>query len=298
MATRITHLNCVSFCPPGRRLMDGRTGARGPAVLACHCLLVEIGDRLVLVDTGYGLEDVRRPRPRLSPLFLDVLCRPRLYEEATAVRQIEKLGHSAKDVTDIVLTHLDFDHAGGLDDFPHARVHMLEAERSYARAQRTFLDRARFRPLQWQSSILRWRTYGASGEAWFGFPAVRALAGLPPEILLVPLAGHTLGHAGVAIQRGDGAWMLHCGDAYFHHDELDPAAYKCPLGLRFYQWFMEIDRGKRLMNQRRLRELVRTRGREVTVFSAHDLVEFERLTRAAPARAAAPAFQPAPAPTR
>ena len=29
-----------------------------------------------------------------------------------------------EDVTDIVLTHLDFDHAGGLDDFPAATVHL------------------------------------------------------------------------------------------------------------------------------------------------------------------------------
>lgn len=155
---RIHHLNCVSMCPPGRRLMDGRTGARGPAQLSCHCLLVELEDRLVLVDTGFGLRDVRRPRSRLSPLFLDVLCRPRLREKHTAVLQIEKLGHRAEDVSDIVLSHLDFDHAGGLDDFPRARVHMLAAECSAARAQSTFLDRQRFRPQQW-SSIDRWKTY-------------------------------------------------------------------------------------------------------------------------------------------
>ena len=120
MPARITHLNCMSFCPPGRRLMDGREGAKGPAVLSCHCLLVELGERLVLVDTGYGVQDVRHPRARLSPLFLDVLCRPRLYEQQTALRQIERLGYRAEDVSDIVLTHLDFDHAGGLDDFPRA----------------------------------------------------------------------------------------------------------------------------------------------------------------------------------
>src|SRR5262245_24517697 len=103
MATRIVHLNCMSFCPPGKRLMDGNAGAKGAAVLSCHCLLVELGDKLVLVDTGYGVEDVRHPRPRLHPLFLDVLCRPRLYERDTALRQIENLGHRAEDVTDIVL---------------------------------------------------------------------------------------------------------------------------------------------------------------------------------------------------
>ena len=279
MPTRIAHLNCMSFCPPGRRLMDGRRGAKGPAMLSCHCLVLELGERLVLVDTGYGVQDVRHPRARLSPLFLDVLCRPRLYEEATALRQIEKLGYRAEDVSDIVLTHLDFDHAGGLDDFPRARVHMLATEKAAAMAQRTWLDRARFRPMQWQSSLERWRTYSPTGERWFGFEAARGLEGLPPEILLVPLIGHTHGHAGVAIRRDVGTWMLHTGDAYFYRGEMDVGRPHSTPGLRFYQWFMEVDREKRLMNQDRLRELVRSHGRDVQVFCAHDIVELERMKR-------------------
>jgi glyoxylase-like metal-dependent hydrolase (beta-lactamase superfamily II) len=298
MAARIIHLNCMSFCPPGRRLMDGRSGAKGPAVLSCHCLLVELEDKLILVDTGYGVEDVRHPRPRLSPLFLDILCRPQLYERSTALRQIEKLGHRAEDVTDIVLTHLDFDHAGGLDDFPRARVHMLEAEKTAAVAQRTWLDKARFRPLQWLGSFERWRTYSATGERWYGFEAARGLEGLPPEILFVPLIGHTFGHAGIAIQRDNGSWMLHTGDAYFFRGEMDPKRPHCTPGLRFYQSFMEVDRDKRLRNQARLRELVEQHGNEVQVFCAHDIVEFETLKKistAAPSREIARDFAPASA---
>jgi len=52
-------------------------------------------------------------------------------------------------VTDIVLTHLDFDHAGGLDDFPRARVHLLAIERDCALQQARWLDRQRYRPQQW-----------------------------------------------------------------------------------------------------------------------------------------------------
>ncbi len=269
--TRILHLDCVTMCPPGRRLMDGRQGARGRAELCCHCLLVEIGDRLVLVDTGLGLLDVRYPRRRLSRLFVDVLCRPRLREADTAVRQVEQLGYRAEDVTDIVLTHLDFDHAGGLDDFPRARVHLLEDEHAAARAQKTFLDRQRFRPQQW-SSTDRWHTYDADGERWYGFEAARGLDGLPPEILLVPLVGHTRGHAGVAVHDGK-QWLLHCGDAYFYRGEMDPRGPRYTLGLRLYQRLMEVDRRRRLLNQRRLRQLVRGHGSEVKIFCAHDIVE-------------------------
>src|SRR3712207_8497318 len=55
------------------------------------------------------------------------------------------------------------------------------------------------------------RSAGPAGEGWFGFDAVRQLQGLPPEILLVPLPGHTHGHAGVAV-RHDSRWMLLTGE--------------------------------------------------------------------------------------
>ncbi|MCY1018105.1 MBL fold metallo-hydrolase [Pyxidicoccus sp. MSG2] len=274
---RIHHLNCTTMCPPGRRLMDGRKGFIGPAALACHCLLVEGARGLILVDTGFGLQDVLHPRQRLAPMFLDVLSRPRLIEESTAIRQIERLGFKAEDVRDIVLTHLDFDHAGGLDDFPNARVHLLEDEYLQATAQATPLDRRRFRPLQWIHEE-NWVTYpmGGTADGWFGFECVRDLKGLPPEILLVPLVGHTLGHAGVAIQSDDG-WLLHAGDAYFYHGEMDPDRYRCTPGLRAYQKLMQKDGYQRWYNLRRLRELVQRHGREVTVFCAHDSLEFELL---------------------
>lgn len=272
---RIHHLNCISTCPAGGKLMDGRTRSivqRGH--LCCHCLLIETNDGLVLVDTGFGLRDVDDPQSRLSKFFLALLS-PDFRIEMTAIRQVQRLGFAAADVRHIVLTHLDFDHAGGLDDFPVAAVHMLSSERDAAVAQTTWLDRQRFRPQQW-SSRPRWRVYIAeAGDRWHGFRNVRPIAGL--DLALVPLIGHTFGHAGVAV-RGASGWLLNAGDAYFYHAEMDLSAPRCTPGLRFYQWMMEKDRQRRLENQDRLRELIRTRGREVTVFCAHDIPEFERLS--------------------
>lgn len=272
---RIHHLNCVTMCPWGGRLMDGRKGMRGPAALVCHVLLLETERGLVLVDTGFGLNDVFEPTPRLSPFFLTT-CRPQLHEGMTAVRQLARLGFQPEDVRHIILTHLDFDHAGGLDDFPNAKIHLLQAEEQAAFAQATPLDRRRYRPRQWQSRG-RWVTYPVrAGEPWFGFDCVRELQGLPPEILMVPLAGHTLGHAGVAILQKD-HWLLHAGDAYFYREEMNPRRPRCTPGLRFYQRMMEKDRPLRLWNQERLRDLVRQHRDKVRVFCAHDAVEFELL---------------------
>jgi glyoxylase-like metal-dependent hydrolase (beta-lactamase superfamily II) len=275
---RIHHLNCISSCPLGGHLMDGRTpGVITRGKLCCHCLAIETDrDGLVLVDTGFGLRDVADPRTRLSKFFL-VLLSPEFREEMTAIRQLERLGFRATDVRHIVLTHLDFDHAGGLDDFPHAAVHMLQQERDYALQQKTWLDRQRFRPQQWGTKG-NWRVYpGTAGEPWFGFSAVRQLAGLPPEIMMVPLPGHTHGHAGIAI-RSDRHWLLQTGDAYFYHREMEYERPYCTPGLRMYQWMMEKDRAARLDNQRRLRELRRKHGSEVRVFCSHDPLEYEELS--------------------
>ncbi|MET0376617.1 MAG: MBL fold metallo-hydrolase, partial [Rhizorhabdus sp.] len=190
------------------------------------------------------------------------------------------LGFSPVDVRHIVLTHLDFDHAGGLEDFPHARVHVMEAERDAAeRKRRGFIATRRYRPAQWDD-VRDWRTYAGGGEPWFGFDSVRALDGLPPEILFVPMPGHTWGHAGVAVQTAQG-WVLNAGDAYFYRRELDADRRRCTPGLRFYQTMMEVDREARLGNQQRLRDLKQAHGSEVTIFCSHDELELEALQKGA-----------------
>ncbi len=118
--------------------------------------------------------------------------------------------------------------------------------------------------------------YGARGERWFGFDAARDLEGLPPEILLVPLPGHTWGHAGVAVRRDDGRWLLHAGDAYFDRGEMREARRRCTPGLRAYQRLMEVDADSRMQNQARLRQLSIERRDEVSIACAHDAVELER----------------------
>ena len=256
--------------------MDGRTRSivqRGH--LTCHCLLLECADSLVLVDTGFALRDVADPQGRLSSFFLRLL-EPEFREEMTAARQVERLGFRISDVRHIVLTHLDFDHAGGLDDFPQATVHMLQRERDYALLQKTWLDRQRFRPQQWSFSD-NWRVYDpGAGERWYGFESVRDREGLPPEILMVPLPGHTFGHAGVAIDAGE-RWLLQAGDAYFYFREMEPVP-RCTPGLRFYQTLMEKNRRDRFENQARLRRLKREHGAQVELFCAHDVFEFERVS--------------------
>lgn len=250
-------------------MFDGQSP--GPlARITTHCLLIETEQGLVLIDTGYGIQDIRHPHPRLPHIWRAVL-NIRLHEQDTALHQIQALGFSANDVRHIVLTHLDFDHAGGLVDFPAARVHVLATEMVAARHRRSFVDRQRYRPQQWGGTA-EWETYEGKGEAWFGFEAVRDMKGLPPEILMVPLRGHTLGHAGVAIRMED-AWLFHAGDAYLHHGQMNLQQPSCPIGMRLYQYIMDSDRPERRANQVRLRELKQRHGNDVHILCSHDTDE-------------------------
>lgn len=262
--------------PYGGRLTDGVTKGMIFARLVCHVLLIESDRGLILVDSGFGLNDVREPRPRLAELFIDTL-RPSLLESETALRQIEAMGYRAEDVRHIILTHLDFDHAGGIDDFPEAKVHLLAAEFQAATHVRSLLDIARYRPAQW-GDLDRWVKYSPDGESWFGLECVRELEGLPSDILFIPLPGHSWGHAGVAVY-GEGRWLLHAGDAYYFRSEIDWVKPGCPPGLRMYQRMMEVDHRRRILNQKRLRLLNRDFSDEITIFSAHDHVEFENFLK-------------------
>ncbi|MBL8552546.1 MAG: MBL fold metallo-hydrolase [Hyphomonadaceae bacterium] len=269
---RVRHLNCGTHCPLGGSFYDG--ASKGFLADICtHCLLIETDRGLVLIDTGYGLQDVRAPHARL-PWLWPAILNIRLCEEDTALRQIEALGFAAADVRHIVLTHLDFDHAGGLEDFPLARVHVLAREREAAEAKRRgFVANQRYRPKQWDD-VRDWRVYEPDGEGWMGFGAVRALDGLPPEILMLPLAGHTLGHAGVAIGAADG-WLLHAGDAYLHSAQMLDHPHMPP-GLAVYQHIMDADRAARRKNVARLAALKRERP-DVTIFCSHDSAELAAL---------------------
>src|ERR671937_1886431 len=201
---RVHHLDCCTMCP---RFTSVR--------LVSHCLLIETdGHGLVLVDTGIGVEDVRDTR-RLGAFFGPAMAIDATKTRMPALPQVEALGFRREDVRHLVLTHLDFDHAGGLPDFPEAKVHVHAREKDAALARATFKQKQRYRSLQFVHGPA-WETFEALGEPWKGVPAVRQLEEIPPELLALPMPGHSRGHAAIAVDTGHG-WLVHAGDAYFHH---------------------------------------------------------------------------------
>lgn len=271
---RIHHLNCGTLCPASARFVTGSGGWFERARMVCHCLLLETSRGLVLVDTGLGTRDVQDAKGRLGPSFMRGTA-PRLDPTETALAQVERLGFRREDVRHIVPTHLDLDHVGGLEDFPDAQVHVFGDEHAAATAPPAVGKRHGYRPMQWAHGP-KWNRYSVEGERWFGFESVRLIPDLDEEVLLVPLTGHSVGHCGVAVKGPDG-WVLHAGDSYFSHHEVDLVAPRSPWGLALFQRLLSENNAVRLQNQERLRGLIRDHGHEVKVFSAHCAVEFDRM---------------------
>jgi glyoxylase-like metal-dependent hydrolase (beta-lactamase superfamily II) len=258
------------MCPRGARLITGEGGLLSSAELVCHCLLIEGAEGLVLVDTGFGLGDVRNPRQLGVPFT--TAFRPRALAAETAASQIRELGFEPSDVRHIVATHLDLDHAGGLPDFPDAEVHLLGLELEAA-MHHGWRERPRYIAEHWAHGP-RWVEHGVEGDQWLGFDSVRILPGSDAEILLIPLLGHTLGHTGVAVRHSE-RWLLHCGDSFFHRGELQSPP-RCPPLLRVFEGLDSVDDAARRQNQERLRELALRHPDEVELFCSHDATMLAR----------------------
>ncbi len=273
MTSPIKHLNCASMSP---RAPGGLT----PDRMVCHCLLVEGPNGLTLVDSGFGTEDLAQKR--MGKAFIGLMGAA-LDPAETAIAQVRALGYTADDVTDIVLTHLDLDHAGGIGDFPNARVHVFADELDAARKRASVKEKNRYIEAQWAHGPT-WVEHTlpdqqSAGESWLGFESVTVVN---DDVLLVPLRGHTRGHCGVAVKRPSGGWFLHAGDAYFNAGEKQTPR-TCPSGLSMFQTMVQMDKKARWANQDRIRSLHAEHGpasgvaEVVTIFSAHDAAEYDAL---------------------
>ncbi len=255
----IHHLNCMTF----------HFGV--PSVT--HCLLVESGSELVLVDTGLGLLDYSKPSLKMR-VFLNIDRVIRDPEE-TAVRQVAKLGYSPKDVRHIVLTHLHLDHFGGLPDFPWAKVHVYTPEYHTAIKRRGLIDWFGYDQAHWEHNP-RWVLHDIKGEKWFGLPGITITEISPRHFVLVPLVGHSPGHCGVGVKT-DRMWLLHCGDAYVREVQVDPDHPQSPFPI----WASGFDR---IMFPKQTLELLRWLKRnhraEVRTFPSHDHASLAELQSA------------------
>lgn len=231
--------------------------------LLCHVLLVETDDGLVLVDTGFGIQDCLDPG-RVG-LFRHVL-RPAFLQAETAARQIEQLGYRTSDVRHIVLTHFDFDHIGGIADFPRLTSTSPPPKPAVPST-----------PLRSASDCDIDATVGPRPEAG----GARSRRGTLARIRIGQTprfhrhrcrsgadAGHTRGHAAVAVDAGH-RWVLHCGDAFYHRGTLD-GRFRVPFVMRAEEKLLSYNRNQLRDNQARIVELHRRHDPDLLIVCAHD----------------------------
>jgi glyoxylase-like metal-dependent hydrolase (beta-lactamase superfamily II) len=159
--------------------------------MATRLLLIEWDDRRLLVDTGNGT--------KLSPKLQEIYAIDTTYP--TLPHVLVEAGIPPESITDVVLTHLHFDHAGGattidgsaiVPTFPNARYYVQADQLAWARNP-TEKDRASFMPENYEPLV----------EAGL-LDLVEGSVHLTPELSLHPLFGHTQAMQALLLQTDNG----------------------------------------------------------------------------------------------
>jgi N-acyl homoserine lactone hydrolase len=163
----------------------------GPYLL----FLVEHPQGRVLFDTGV------HPKWTESSGAADDTFLIEVTREQLAPNLLSTVGVRPEDVEHVVASHLHFDHAGGLQYFPHARVYTNDTELRFAYRpavfQRDFYDRDDFdHPLNWVATEGDYDIFGDG------------------RLTIIRTPGHTPGHQSLVVELDSGTHILAADASY------------------------------------------------------------------------------------
>ncbi|WP_409180742.1 N-acyl homoserine lactonase family protein [Amycolatopsis sp. VS8301801F10] len=164
--------------------------------------LVEHAEGLLLFDTSLATSGAGDPAAAYGPLA-DAF-KISIPEHCRLDRQLESIGCKTSDVRRIVLSHMHFDHTGGLDLFPHAEGFIGAGELRYART-----------PSSLDAGFFREEDIAAAGKiAWNEVPAGydHDMFG-DGSVVLLSLHGHTPGTLGLKVRLPDESTLVLTSDA-------------------------------------------------------------------------------------
>jgi glyoxylase-like metal-dependent hydrolase (beta-lactamase superfamily II) len=157
--------------------------------------VVRNAERTIVVDTGFdAAEAAKRGRSILR----------------TPAAALAVLGIDAATVSDVVITHLHYDHAGTLDAFPAARFHLQAAEMAYATGPCMCHDAMRF-PFT-AEHVCQMVKHVYSGRVLFQ----DGDAEIAPGITVHKLGGHSRGLQVVRVMTPTGPVVLASDAAHYY----------------------------------------------------------------------------------
>jgi glyoxylase-like metal-dependent hydrolase (beta-lactamase superfamily II) len=208
---KIHHCNCASFCPFHSEKLMKRL-APELSNLITQCLIIESKDGIILVDSGIGQAQMEfGKRNKIQ----DFIIGTQYDEKQTMIHQLKARGIKREDVKHIFVTHLDYDHAGGVMDFPEATLHLLKDEWEVANFSEDKRDIFRYKRYLWQNQK-KVEIYDG-GELWKRKTKKIQLRGIEEKLFVIPLLGHTKGHAGLFIEKEN---TIFAGDAFMNHRQI------------------------------------------------------------------------------
>jgi glyoxylase-like metal-dependent hydrolase (beta-lactamase superfamily II) len=160
--------------------------------------LLRRDDELILVDTGY---DDAEAAARKRPIRMD----PRA--------ALAPLGVTPSDITSVIVTHLHYDHAGGLHLFPNATLHLQEAEMAYATGPCMCHDTLRMPFTAGHVCEAIRRLY--AGKLIFHKGAAEVADGVTVHCI----GGHSRGLQAVRV-RTQAGWLVLASDAAHYYENL------------------------------------------------------------------------------
>ncbi len=172
-------------------------------LLPVSAYLIEHPKGLVLIDTGWH-RDVRIDQIKHMSWKLNFASKARLPEGEAIDEQFGKLGIKPRDLDYVFLTHLDVDHASGLELVKEAK-HIMTSKEELEAAQKgdirysdRFWNGVNLEPFKMKAS-----SYGPFGRSYDVFG--------DESVLLIDVAGHTKGTSLVMVQN-QGQFVLLTGD--------------------------------------------------------------------------------------
>ena len=175
--------------------------------------LVETSQGRILFDVGCDYRKIADPVACARHYDPDTFAfgAPVMTEEDRLPRHLARLGLTTADVDAVFLSHLHFDHAGGLCDLCDASGGPeIQVQRAELEAARTGADPACFADEFDGAPARLWRWKVMHGE-YDLLPGVRAVAS----------PGHTAGHMSLWVELPAGSPVVLCGDAADLQENLD-----------------------------------------------------------------------------